>query len=164
MTRRSYCTLALLLAVAFVGSPGMASAETIAIVGGKVFPVSGAPIENGTVVIVDGTIAAVGANLPAPPGARQIDARDKWVTPGFIHSATTLGIIEVDAVEDSDDTRAKGDRGVAAAVRVWDSLNPESTLWAPAREDGVTHAADAVLVVRWRVEHLGNEAANRQSG
>jgi len=118
----------------------MASAETIAIVGGKVFPVSGAPIENGTVVIVDGTIAAVGANLPAPPGARQIDARDKWVTPGFIHSATTLGIIEVDAVEDSDDTRAKGDRGVAAAVRVWDSLNPDSTLWAPAREDGVTHA------------------------
>jgi imidazolonepropionase-like amidohydrolase len=117
-----------------------ASAETIAIVGGKVFPVSGPPVENATVLIVDGTITAVGAAVPVPSGARQIDAKGKWVTPGFIHSATALGLVEVDAVDESDDTRAKGDRGVAAAVRVWDALNPDSALWAPAREDGITHA------------------------
>ena len=140
MIRRAGFVLALCLAIAFAASSGRASAEAIAIVGGKVFPVSGPPIENGTVVIVDGTITAVGANLAIPPGARQIDAQGKWVTPGLIHSATALGIVEVDAVDDSDDTRAKGDRGVAAAVRVWDSLNPDSTLWAPAREDGVTSA------------------------
>src|SRR4029450_1576782 len=138
--RRSSSVLAFCLTIAFTASAGRASAETIAIVGGKVFPVSGPAIENGTVVIVDGTITAVGANLGVPPDARQIDARGKWITPGLIHSATALGIVEVDAVDDSDDTRAKGERGVAAAVRVWDSLNPDSTLWAPAREDGVTSA------------------------
>jgi imidazolonepropionase-like amidohydrolase len=138
--RRSGSVVAFCLAIAFTASAGLSSAETIAIVGGKVFPVSGPPIENGTVVIVDGTITAVGANLAVPPGAKQIDAQGKWVTPGLIHSATALGIVEVDAVDDSDDTRAKGERGVAAAVRVWDSLNPDSTLWAPAREDGVTNA------------------------
>jgi imidazolonepropionase-like amidohydrolase len=117
---------------------GLASAETIAIVGGKLYPVSSAPIENGTVLIVDGAIAAVGTTVAIPAGARQIDAKDKWVTPGLVHPATALGIVEVDAVDESDDSRAKGDRGVAAAVRVWDALNPESTMWAPAREDGIT--------------------------
>ncbi len=138
--RRPGVWLTLLLAAAFVASAGPVSGQTIAVVGGKVFPVSGAPIENATILIVDGMITAVGANVAIPAGATQIDAGGKWVTPGFIHSATALGVVEVDAVDESDDTRAKGDRGVAAAVRVWDSLNPDSTLWAPAREDGVTHA------------------------
>jgi imidazolonepropionase-like amidohydrolase len=140
MTRRSSVAPVLALAIGLAAPAERASAETVAIVGGKIFPVSGAAIENGTVIVVDGTITAVGANLTIPPGATQIDAKGKWVTPGFIHSATALGIVEVDLVDESDDTRAKGDRGVAAAVRVWDALNPDSTLWAPAREDGITHA------------------------
>jgi imidazolonepropionase-like amidohydrolase len=119
--------------------PACLAAQTIAITGGKVFPVSSAQIDNGTVVIVDGTITAVGAGVPIPAGAQRIDARGKWVTPGLVHSATTLGLVEVDAVTDTDDARAKGDRGVAAAVRAWEALNPSSALWAPAREDGVTN-------------------------
>jgi imidazolonepropionase-like amidohydrolase len=138
MTRQSSVALVFILAIVVATSAGRASAETIAIVGGKVYPVSGTPIDNGTVLIVDGTITAVGANVTIPPGAKQIDAKAKWVTPGLIHPATALGIVEVDAVDESDDTRAKGDRGVAAAVRVWDALNPDSMLWAPAREDGIT--------------------------
>jgi len=138
MSRGSLFTAALAVAPALLVCAGLTSAETIAIVGGKVYPVSGAPIEDGTVLIVDGTIAAVGTTVAIPAEARQIDAKGKWVTPGLVHPATTLGIVEVDAVDESDDSRAKGDRGVAAAVRVWDALNPESTMWAPAREDGVT--------------------------
>ena len=118
MFRRSGPVVAFCLAIAFTASAGRSSAETIAIVGGKVFPVSGPPIENGTVVIVDGTITAVGANLAVPPGAKQIDAQGKWVTPGLVHSATALGIVEVDEVDDSDDTRAKGERGVIGRAHV----------------------------------------------
>jgi imidazolonepropionase-like amidohydrolase len=140
MIRRLGWILAFSLAIGFLVPAAQGSADTLAIVGGKVFPVIGPPVENGTVLIVDGTVTAVGASVSIPTGAKQIDAQGKWVTPGFIHSATALGILEVDLVDDSDDTRAKGDRGVAAAVRVWDSLNPDSTLWAPAREDGITHA------------------------
>jgi imidazolonepropionase-like amidohydrolase len=128
-----------LLFVACLVTP-VAYAEPIAIVGGRVYPVSAPVIENGTIVFNDGRITAVGANVPVPAGARRIDARGKWVTPGFIHSGTSLGIVEVDAVDDTDDSRAKGERGIAAAFRSWDALNPASMLWAPAREDGVTHA------------------------
>ena len=51
------------------------SAQTIAITGGKVYPVSGPPIENGTVLIRDGKIVAVGANV-AVPGRRAAHRRD----------------------------------------------------------------------------------------
>jgi imidazolonepropionase-like amidohydrolase len=138
--RQFASALAFVLAIAFMIPAARTSAETTAIVGGKIFPVSSPPIENGTILINDGTITAVGVNVSIPADAKRIDAQGKWVTPGLIHSATALGIIEVDLVDESDDTRAKGDRGVAAAVRVWESLNPDSTLWAPAREDGITHA------------------------
>jgi imidazolonepropionase-like amidohydrolase len=133
--------LAGLLGVVLV--PAIAGAQTVAITGGKVYPVSGPPLENATVLIVDGTIRAVGTTVAVPPGAREIDARGKWVTPGFVHPASSLGVVEVDAVDETNDASAKGERGVAAAFRVWDDLNPTSMHWTPAREDGVT---DTVIV------------------
>jgi len=45
-----------------------------AIKGAKVYTISGAPIENGTVIIRGGRIAAVGANIEIPAGAQIIDA------------------------------------------------------------------------------------------
>ena len=51
-----------------------AGAQTVAITGGRVFPVSGAPIDNATVLIRDGKIAAVGTNVVIPAAARRIDA------------------------------------------------------------------------------------------
>jgi imidazolonepropionase-like amidohydrolase len=121
-------------------APAAAVGQTVAVTGGRVYPVSGPPIENATVLIVDGDIRAVGTAVAVPAGAREIDARGKWVTPGFMHPASSLGVVEVDAVDDTNETSPKGDRGVAAAFRVWDDLNPASMHWTPAREDGVTHA------------------------
>lgn len=132
--------LALLASVLWLPVATPAAAQTIALIGGKVFPVSSPPIEHGTVVIVDGTITAVGADITIPAGAQRIDVTGAWVTPGFINAATALGVVEVDAVEPTNDASAKGDRGVAAAFRVWDALNPASELWTPARQDGITHA------------------------
>jgi len=132
-------TAALIVALT-TGLTVTARAETIAIIGGKVFPVSGPPIEQGTVLIVDGKITAVGATVALPADARRIDATGKWVTPGLLNAATSLGLVEVDAVEPANDASAKGERGVAAAFRAWEALNPASELWAPARQGGVTHA------------------------
>lgn len=117
-----------------------AAAQTIAITGGKVFPVSGPAIDHATVLIVDGKVAAVGGSVLIPDGATRIDATGKWVTPGLVNASTELGVVEVDGVEPTDDTSAAGERGVASAFRVWEALNPASELWAPARLDGVTHA------------------------
>ena len=115
-----------------------ASAQTIAITGGKVYPVSGPVIENGTVVITNGKISAVGANVPIPAGAQRIDATGKIVTPGFVNSSTQLGVQEIAAVNDTRDMSARGKDNIAAAFTVWEGLNPNSVLLAPARKEGVT--------------------------
>jgi imidazolonepropionase-like amidohydrolase len=115
-----------------------AAAQTIAITGGKVYPVSGPPIENGTVIITNGKIAAVGANVPIPAGAQRIDATGKTVTPGLVDASTQLGVQEVAAVNDTRDMSARGKDNIAAAFTVWEGLNPNSVLLAPARKEGIT--------------------------
>jgi imidazolonepropionase-like amidohydrolase len=102
--------------------------------------VSGPPINNGTVLIRDGMIVAVGAQVTVPAGAQTIDARGKVVTPGLVNSITELGVIEIDQVRTTNDVTAKGNNNIAAAFRVWDGLNPSSVLFAPARNEGVTSA------------------------
>jgi imidazolonepropionase-like amidohydrolase len=115
-----------------------AAAQTIAITGGKVYPVSGPPIENGTVIITNGRITAIGANVAVPAGARRIDATGKIVTPGFVNSSTQLGVQEVSAVNDTRDMSARGKDNIAAAFTVWEGLNPNSVMLAPARKEGIT--------------------------
>src|ERR1700704_3334769 len=117
-----------------IASP--AAAQTIAITGGKVYPVSGPPIDGGTVLIVNGRIAAVGANVAIPAGAQRIDATGKIVTPGFVNSSTQLGVQEVSQVSDTRDMSARGKDNIAAAFTVWEGLNPNSVNLAPARKEG----------------------------
>jgi imidazolonepropionase-like amidohydrolase len=123
------------IAIAMVAPAG---GQTIAIIGGKVYPVSGPPIEGGTVVIVNGKIAAVGRNVLIPAGAQRIDATGKIVTPGFVNAATQLGVQEVSEVSDTRDMSARGKDNIAAAFTVWDGLNPNSVMMAPARKEGIT--------------------------
>ena len=115
-----------------------ARAQTIAITGGKVYPVSGPPIEGGTVVIVNGKIRAVGKNVAIPAGAQRIDAIGKIVTPGFVNSSTQLGVQEGSQVSDTRDMSARGKDNIAAAFTIWDGLNPNSVMMAPARKEGIT--------------------------
>jgi imidazolonepropionase-like amidohydrolase len=68
------------------------TAQTIAITGGTVYPVSGPKLEHGTVVITNGRITAVGANVSVPAGATRVDATGKWVTPGLIHANANAGL------------------------------------------------------------------------
>jgi imidazolonepropionase-like amidohydrolase len=115
-------------------------AQTVAITGGKVHPVSGPPIENGTVLIRDGKIAAVGANVTIPDGAQRVDAKGKWVTPGLVNSATQLGLVEVGFGGDANESNARTEDHVAAGFRSWEGINPHSIFLRPASEDGVTSA------------------------
>lgn len=115
-----------------------AAAQTIAITGGRVFPVTGPAIDGGTVVVTNGRITAVGANVAIPAGAQRIDATGKWVTPGFINSSTQLGVIEVSQVTNTRDMTARGKDNIAAAFTVWEGLNPNSVMLAPARNEGIT--------------------------
>lgn len=87
-----------------LGLPCAAPAQerAIAIRGGTVLPVSGAPIPNGIVVMRGGKIVAVGASADIPRGAEVIDARGKYVMPGVIDAMTNLGIGPDDQNDASD--------------------------------------------------------------
>ena len=115
------------------------SAQTIAITNAKVYPVSSAPIQNGTVLMRDGKIVAVGANVTIPAEAQRIDASGKWVTPGLVNAQTQLGLVEVGQVADTRNGTARGRNNIAAAFTVWEGLNTQSVLIAPARREGVTN-------------------------
>lgn len=112
--------------------------QTIAITGGRVFPVTGPPIDGGTVIITNGRITSVGANVAIPADAQRVDATGKWVTPGFINASTQLGVIEVSQVNSTRDMSARGKDNIAAAFTVWEGLNPNSVMLAPARNEGIT--------------------------
>jgi imidazolonepropionase-like amidohydrolase len=132
-------------AAALVAAP--AAAQTIAIEGGKVFTMAGAPIENGTVLIRDGQVIAVGANVAVPAGAVRVDARGKVVTPGFFESNTHLGLTEVGAVRETNDyyMQQGGDDAdyVTAAFNVAEGINPRSIVIPVTRIAGVTTAVTA---------------------
>src|SRR4051812_12140607 len=70
-------------------------AGTFAIVGARIVTVSGATIENGTVVIENGKISAVGANAAVPAGAERIDGKGLSVYPGMIDAGTNMGLAEI---------------------------------------------------------------------
>ena len=112
-------------------------AQTIAITGGTVYPVSGPKMENATVLIRDGRITAVGPAVTVPGDATRIDARGKWVTPGLIDGGTQLGLTEISAVNATNEGALRGS-DVAAAFNVAEGINPASTLIPVTRIEGVT--------------------------
>lgn len=115
MTPRRLLLVLLLLAspALFADAPGV-----YAITGGTVHPASGGEIANGTVVIRDGLIEAVGANITVPADAAVIDAKGLHVYPGLIDAQTSLGF-------PSGQTAARGRRGGGGARR---ASQPEEQL------------------------------------
>jgi len=92
-TRLAAGALALALIVALPGSVG-AQQDDYAITGGTVVTVTGSTIPNGTVLVQDGIITAVGTNVTIPAGVERFDATGKFVYPGLIDSGTGLGLQE----------------------------------------------------------------------
>jgi len=112
-------------------------AQTIAITGGTVYPVSGPRIEHATVLIRDGRIVAVGANVTVPADAAKIDATGKWVTPGLIDGAGQMGLTEIGLVPAGNEGALRGS-DIAASFNVAEGINPASNLIPVTRVEGVT--------------------------
>jgi imidazolonepropionase-like amidohydrolase len=120
-----------------------AIAQTIAITGGTVALGDGsAPIEGGMVVIRDGRIVSAGARAAVPAGAQVVDASGKWVTPGIVAGFSRVGLVEVDAVNPSDDTVANNSP-FSAALNIAPAINPRASSIAISRASGVTRAVVA---------------------
>jgi imidazolonepropionase-like amidohydrolase len=133
--------LAFLIASVAFASP--AAAETVLIRGGRVVSEGSAgTLERGDVLIVDGRIAAVGANVAAPRDARVIDATGKWVTPGAFAAMSEVGLAEISGSGAPNDANISGPL-VGAAADAGPAFNPMVTAIAITRIEGVTRAAIA---------------------
>jgi imidazolonepropionase-like amidohydrolase len=110
--------------------------RSVAIVGGRVVPVTGPAIEGGTVLVTDGTIAAVGAGLAVPDGVPVIDAAGSWVLPGFIDAHAHVGVHEEAQGWAGQDTNEMTDP-VTAQVRALDAINPADLGFRDAISGGV---------------------------
>src|SRR3989442_11474430 len=103
----------------------------------RIVTVSGPEIENGSVVIRDGKIEAVGTSVTAPRGAQEIDARGLSVYPGMIDAGTTMGLVEVgQGAPGTVDTAEVGDMNPNAQAIV--AVNAHSAHIGVTRVDGVT--------------------------
>jgi imidazolonepropionase-like amidohydrolase len=110
--------------------------STVAITGGRVVPVTADPVENGTVLIEDGTITAVGADLAVPDGAQVIDAAGQWVLPGFVEVHGHVGVHEEAQGWAGSDTNEMTEP-VTAQVRALDAINPADLGFRDAITGGV---------------------------
>jgi imidazolonepropionase-like amidohydrolase len=113
------------------------ASSSIAITGGHVVPIEGDPIENGTVVLIDGKIVAVeGPDFKPPPGTEVVDATGKWVLPGFIDAHVHLGAYEeAGGWAGTDSNELTGP--VQAQVRIVDAINPADIGFRDAIAGGV---------------------------
>jgi imidazolonepropionase-like amidohydrolase len=126
-------------AVAALAAPA-AHAQSVAITNAKLVIGDGSPpIEGGTVVVRDGRVVAAGAGVAVPAGVQTVDAQGKWVSPGIFAGFTRLGIVEVDGVEQTNDSGA-GSTPFHASIDVAPAVNPRTTAIAVNRAAGVTRA------------------------
>jgi imidazolonepropionase-like amidohydrolase len=133
----------LLTVIAALSLSIAANAQTTAIVGGKIHTVGPqGTIENGTVLIVDGRIAAVGDDVSVPAGAETIDAAGKVITPGLFSPFGQLGLVEVSSSAGPVDGFQRGNQ-FTAGFDVADAYNRRSSLIAINRIEGITRAVIA---------------------
>lgn len=126
-------------AIALTASP--LCAQDIAISGATVATGDGSePIENATVVVQNGRIVAAGADVVVPAGVPVIDGSGAWVTPGIFASLTNIGLVDVGAVDASNDVSA-GDSEFSAALDVAPVINPAAQDFSYSRAGGVTRAS-----------------------
>ncbi len=118
----------------------LAPQGTYVIRGARVVTVSGPEIEDGTVVVRDGKIEAVGTTVTAPAGAEEINARGLTVYPGMIDLGTSIGLVEISSgAPGGVDASEVGD--INPNARAIAAVNPHSAFVNVARVGGVTTVA-----------------------
>lgn len=116
-------------------APAPKQTGTTVITNATVHVGNGEVIDNASIVITDGKIAAVGKNITVPAGATTVDAKGKQVYPGLILPATDLGLVEMPSVRATTDVREIGD--LNPNVRSIVAYNTDSKIINTLRSNGV---------------------------
>jgi imidazolonepropionase-like amidohydrolase len=108
--------------------PTTRTGGTVLLTGATILPITAPPIENGSILVREGKIAAIGKNLAVPEGVTVIDVTGRYILPGFVDPHSHLGI---DSVNESA-------FAISAEVRIADVVNPESVGLYRALAGGTT--------------------------
>ena len=131
---------AAIIALLTICAATAAIADTTAITNADIHTMSRAgEIANGTIIIRNGRIDAVGTRLRVPAGATVVDAGGGVVTPGFFVLGTDLGALEVELVKQTQDN-ATANSSLSAAFDISYGIDPDSVTIPIARLGGVTRA------------------------
>lgn len=114
---------------------------TLVLRGGDVYTLAGDPIRGGSVLVRDGRIAEVGADVQVPAGATVVDVTGLRVYPGFFDAYTQLGLTEIGAVDVTNDFEEIGEWNPQLVAET--AIHPASEHIPVARSNGVTHAVAA---------------------
>jgi imidazolonepropionase-like amidohydrolase len=102
-------------------------------------------VENGSILIRDGKIEAVGTDIDVPRDAQVLDATGKYVTPGIIDEHSHI----------ASDATNEGSIAVSAMVDINDVLNPDDIAIYRAAAGGVT----AVSILHGSANPIGGQKA-----
>jgi imidazolonepropionase-like amidohydrolase len=133
--------LVLVLVCSAIATAAFSQDKPVALRGGKLLTVSHGVIENGTVVMQGGKIAAVGATATVniPTNAQVIDATGMTIYPGLIDSESNLGLTEISAENMTNDLVELSDE-IMPHMHTAEAFHAESALIPVARMNGITNA------------------------
>lgn len=107
-----------------------------ALTNAKIYTVTNGVIENGTIIINNGIIEAVGADINIPGDAQVIDYSGQEIYPGMIDSGTRLGLSEIGSISEANDFREFGE--ITPNMQALTAVNPNSVAIPVTRVSGVT--------------------------
>ncbi|MCS3698050.1 amidohydrolase family protein [Salinibacter ruber] len=107
-----------------------------ALTNAQVIVAPGDTLDDGTVVIRDDSIAAVGPDVSVPSDAQAFDLSGQMVYPGFIDSGTHLGLAEIGSLPETQDFNEIGD--LTAHMNALTAVNPSTVHVPTTRVHGIT--------------------------
>lgn len=115
--------------------PGKAEKGTFAFTNATIETITKGTVK-GTLLVQDGKITSLGANVTIPAGAKTIDCNGLYLYPGMIDAGTTLGLEEVSSVSMTVDDDEIGE--LTPQMQALTAVNPNATAIPVTRVDGVT--------------------------
>jgi imidazolonepropionase-like amidohydrolase len=107
-----------------------------AFIGGKIYTISNGIIENGIILIQQGKIVDIGENL-STEGYQEIDASNRWLTPGLIDAHSHVGLFE-EATEIGVQDGNEFSSPLTPGVKAVDAIFPNDLAFRDAKMAGVT--------------------------
>ncbi len=136
--------LFVLFSAAIFSTTSFAQNKPIALKNGKLLTITHGTIENGTIIMEGGKIAAIGSadSVKVPSNAQIIDAKGMTIYPGLIDSETQLGLTEISAEQMTNDLVEMSDE-IMPHMHTAEAFHAESALIPVARMNGITNAVIA---------------------